>query len=227
MPEPAVALSAGGSSFGTSVNSSRQRLAGFGTPEPAKSSSGLSICGSEASAFAAFSASANGSPCRTERLSIDATTRRRSAMSSAGWLAACALRSLSARTARSTSERRPSIAVRSGDTGEATDAAGADLIASMSVASFPDWARAPAMSVRKPASDFSSASSREASAGSGAAGFDARPSSSARRDESASMAPALISATGCAVSAGRPTAQATAITSAAVTAPVMAATRNG
>jgi len=42
-----------------------------------------------------------------------------------------------------------------------------------------------------------------------------------------SMAPALFSATGRAVSAGHPTAQAIAITSTAVTAPVTAATQNG
>ncbi len=60
---PVVAFAGeGGSSFGTSVNSSRQRLAGFGTPEDAKLSSGLNVCGSDTSVFAVLSACVNGSP---------------------------------------------------------------------------------------------------------------------------------------------------------------------
>jgi len=44
VPVPVVAFScAGGDSFGTSVNSSRVRLAGFGTPEAANSSSGFKV----------------------------------------------------------------------------------------------------------------------------------------------------------------------------------------
>ena len=52
----------GGESFGTSVRSSRLRVAGFGTPVAAKPSRGFSTWESGASAFAAASAAGKGSP---------------------------------------------------------------------------------------------------------------------------------------------------------------------
>ena len=56
-PAPVVEFSgAGGDSFGTSVSSSRLRMAGLGTPEAANPSSGFSASGFGASDFAAASA---------------------------------------------------------------------------------------------------------------------------------------------------------------------------
>src|SRR5579859_8060828 len=129
---------------------------------------------------------------------------------------------LSARLARSTWLRRSLIAASSGE----EVACGADFTALRSAASFSDWARAPAISLRSAARDFSSASSREASAGSAAAGdLNALVSRSATREASASMTLTLVGGeVVCgAVSPGQPTSQASAITSAAVTAPLNAA----
>ena len=56
MPEPLVAVSCAGDSFGTSVSSSRLRFAAFGTPDAAKPSSGFKASAFSASDFAAASA---------------------------------------------------------------------------------------------------------------------------------------------------------------------------
>jgi hypothetical protein len=58
MPEPLVALSCAGDSFGTKVSSSRLRLAALGTPVAAKSSSGFNASAFSANDFAAASAAA-------------------------------------------------------------------------------------------------------------------------------------------------------------------------
>ena len=155
--------------------------------------------------------------------SIEATTTRRSAASSAGLLLCWAISALSARVARSIWLRRSLIALRSGG---AAASRGADFTALTSAASFSDCARAPAISARSDAIDFSSASTRAVAAGSGMveAGLADLDSISATRDVSVSIAAALAGgAAVCeAVSPGHPTYQAAAITSAAVTAPVTA-----
>ena len=87
-------------------------------------------------------------------------------MSSAGWLAARAAFSLSTCAARSISARRVSITERSGGADAAAEMTGADFTASMSLASFSERARTPAISLRNAAIDFSNASNRDATAAS-------------------------------------------------------------
>ena len=220
---------AGGDSFGTSVSNSRLRAAGSARPWRQSPRA--------ASAHPDWARAISPPPAPRDRDRRSEPERRARPPPRRGAAAhrppalpfSCAISAPCARVARSIPAMRSLIAARSG---AAAASRGADLRSLTAAASFSDCARRPAISPRNAATDFSSASTRAAAAGSGAGdGLSVLDSMPARRAARSSMAAAL--AAGCAGAAGgistsgHPDSHTAPITSAAAPAPETAAMTGG